>query len=810
MHRRATLAAIMLGTAITPQSHAAPVGTATTAAPADPLAGTQRLDGLLPVHVDRAGGRILIVLPPPGADGVAARFLYVASMRTGMGSSAIGLDHGAFGDTQVLAFRRIGRKIVAEFENPRFRATGGSPAEQGAARQSFPVTTAWAGDIAATRPDGSMVVDLSPFLLRDTMEIGASLRRGEGGDYRIDPGASIADPAATRVFPDNIELEARQTWISDRPGAIVGRIAPDARSMAFTVHHSLIRLPDAGFTPIRFDPRFGGFGVQAVDYAAPLGQDVVYTLANRFRLVKTNPAAARSTVVKPIVFYIDNAAPEPIRTALKEGVAWWAQAFDRAGFIDAFRAEILPDGVDPLDMRYNVVNWVNRATRGWSYGQVIADPRTGEIVRGSVLLGSLRVRQDMLIYEALVGANMVGTGGPNDPVRVALARIRQLGAHEVGHALGLEHNFAASTQDRASVMDYPAPRILLKDGRPDLSDAYGTGMGAWDVVAIDRLYGDPAATEAKAAALRQSGLRFISDGDARAADAANPWASLWDDGADPVAELARMMAVRRAAIAQFGPAALRPGEAAEALRRKFVPIWLLHRYQVEAAAKLIGGVDFAYAVAGGGHQASAPVPAARQRAALTAVMATLAPDAIAVPPRLLPLLSAGRSGPSDEQFDIEVMNTAGGPVFDPLVAAEVDAAVTLDALLAPSRLARLEVQRVADPALPGAAEVIDALLRATVDPASDAIRQRVATRVLMDLAALSRAPGTAPGVAAIADAALVDAADRLSRRRDPWASATARLLRDQDRLTAALAQRPRSAAKVPPGMPIGAETEWMD
>jgi hypothetical protein len=778
---------------------------------ADPFTATRAMDGLLPVHVDADGGRILVTLPAPGAEGVSARFLYVTSLRTGIGSSDTGLDHGQNSGTQVLAFRRIGKKIVAEYENPRFRATGGTPAEQAAARDSFATTTTWVGDIAKTLPGGAMVVDLAPFLTRDAMGIVSSLKEGGAGDYKLDAGASIADAAATKVFPDNIELEARQTYVTDKPGEAIAAIAPDPRSITLTVHHSLIRLPAPGFTPIRFDPRFGGFGAQVVDYGTPLGQSVVYAFADRFRLEKTNPGAPRSTVKKPIVFYIDRAAPEPIRTALAEGVSWWAKAFDAAGFIDAFQVKILPEGVDPLDVRYNVVNWVNRATRGWSYGQVIDDPRTGEIVKGSVLLGSLRVRQDMLIFEGLAGADKVGTGGPNDPVQVALARIRQLGAHEVGHALGFEHNFAASTQTRASVMDYPAPRVTLKDGAPDLSDAYGVGVGAWDMAAIDRLYGDPAATEAKAAALRQSGLRFISDGDARATDTAQPWASMWDDGADPAAELTRLMAVRRAAVDRFGMEALRPGEAVEDLRRKFVPIWLLHRYQVDAAAKLIGGYDFAYAIAGGGHEATAAVPREAQRAALDALLATMTPDALRVPAALLPMLSAGRSGPNDRQFDIEVMQTAGGPVFDPLVAADVAASTTLDALLAPMRLQRLAVQHLADAGALGPDDVIDALVARAVLPAHDALSQRIATRTLLDLARLARDPETTPGVAAIADQAVVDAATRLARGRDAWSLSTARLLGDEDRLTKVLTEQPKRAPRTPPGMPIGGgESEWMD
>lgn len=400
----------------------------------------------------------------------------------------------------------------------------------------------------------------------------------------------------------------------------------------------------------------------------------------RFRLEKTDPAAAVSTVKKPIVFYVDRAAPEPIRTALQEGAQWWATAFEKAGYKDAYRVEILPEGADPLDVRYNVINWVNRATRGWSYGQVISDPRTGEIVKGSVLLGSLRVRQDMMIFEGLVGADESGKGGPNDPIQVALSRIRQLSAHEVGHSLGFAHNFAASSQDRASVMDYPAPRVKLTAGKIDLSDAYGVGVGRWDDFIVDWLYGDgdPAAKAAKA----QATLRYTADPEARPVGSGQPHGAIWDDGADPVTELARVMAVRRVAIDRFGPQALRPGEAAQALKRKYVPIYLLHRYQLEAAAKVLGGVDFTYAVRGDTAGKADVAPAAAQRAALSGLLAAMAPEALDTPEALIPLLSSGQSGDTDRQYQIEVFDGAGGPVFDALTAADVGVGLVLDALLA--------------------------------------------------------------------------------------------------------------------------------
>lgn len=740
-------------------------------------AGLAARPGLLTLYFDEARGKVWLELPPAGKGGVVAELLYVEGIATGVGSNPIGLDRGQLGNGRVVTLRRVGGRLLIEQPNLWFRALSSDPREVESVRQSFATSVLWAGEIAALDPDGRALVDFTPFLLRDAHGVAATLKRAGQGSYTLDAGRSAVDLEACLVFPENVELESVLSFGAAEPGELVSSVLATPELLTVTLHQSFLRLPEPGYRPRRFDPRAGSFSIHFQDYAAPLAAPIETRWIVRHRLQKVDPAAPRSRVRKPIVYYVDAGAPEPVKSALIEGASWWARAFEEAGFIDAFRVEVLPPGAHPLDARYHVIQWVHRSTRGWSYGGGIIDPRTGEMVKGHVTLGSLRVRQDRLLFEGLLGTQRTGSGAADDPTRLALWRIKQLAAHEVGHALGLAHNFASSTYGgRASVMDYPAPLVgITPAGELDLSQAYGVGVGAWDLHAVRYAYSEFAAGTDERAELERiaaeavdKGLLFLSDVDARPLGSAHPLAHLWDNGADPVAALEHTLRVRELALSRFGERNLAPGQPLALLEEVLATVYLHHRYQVEATAKLVAGMDYRYALRGDAQPQARPVAAEAQRRALSAVLSTLEPAALDLPEAVLGLLLPR---PAEYEPNREQFASATWPAFDALGAAAAAADLAVAPLVEPRRAARLVDQHRRDGSLPGLEEVIDALVdrafeRAPAPPRLTEIQRAVQSVVASRLIGLAADRSATPAVRARADAALAELRHRLRQPVD--------------------------------------------
>lgn len=732
-------------------------------------AGMEHYEGFFDFWWDDAEGKIWIEI-----DKLDEEILYVNSLAAGLGSNDIGLDRSQLGDTRVVMFQKIGPKLLMVQPNYGFRASSDNALERKSVNEAFAQSVLW-GFTVEVFEDGRALVDATEFLLRDAHDAIGSLRNRGEGNYSLNAGRSAIHLPGTFNFPKNSEFEAILTFTSSNPGGQVRSVAPTAESITLRQHHSFVELPDDDYQPREFDPRSGFFGISYQDYSTPIGEELTKRFISRHRLEKKNPDAEVSEPVEPIVYYLDNGTPEPVRSALLDGARWWAEAFEELGYENAYQVEVLPDDAHPLDIRYNVINWVHRSTRGWSYGSSVTDPRTGEIIKGNVLLGSLRVRQDYMIAEGLLAPYEEGVEPDPEMLDMALARIRQLSAHEVGHTLGIAHNFAASTNDLASVMDYPHPRATITDnGELSLENAYDTGIGDWDKRAVAYGYQDftdGANEEEELQNILEEtidmGLLYISDEAARPQSGMHPTAHLWEYGSDPVGQLDHIMDIRRIALDKFSEEVIREGRAMAQMEDVLVPIYLYHRYQTAATSKLVGGVNYTYSVRGDSQHGPQPVEASIQTGAMENLMRTLNPEELALPESLLGLIPPrpARISPTRELF-----RGYTDPALDPVAIAETASDLTAGLLLNSNRAARLVLQNARDASLPGLGDLFNTLFAHSVlmDPATGyngTIHRAVNVSVLRNTLQLAGDESAAPDVKAITKMRVQSLSDELNELR---------------------------------------------
>jgi Met-zincin/Domain of unknown function (DUF5117) len=734
----------------------------------------RKFPGFFTYYWDAREGKIWLDIDKWNAD-----FLFHESLPNGVGSNDIGLDRGQPGETQVVRFERSGPRVLLVAQNERYRAITDDLQQQEAVKQAFAQSVLW-GFEASAEDGNSVLVDATAFFLHDAHHVAERLAMTHQGAYHVDASRSAIFLPRTKNFPENSDVESILTFVGDKPGQWLKDVTPDPDALTVHEHFSFIQAPPPGFRMREYDPRSGFFGLEFMDFATQVDQPIHKRFIVHWRLRKKDPSAAFSEPVKPIVYYVDPAIPEPIRSAVMEGLRWWNQAFTAAGYKDAFQVKMLPPGADPMDVRYSVVEWAPRRTRGWSYGNAVADPRTGEIIQGHVTLDALRIRQDFLIARGLLDPFGNDTAALRKANEMALARIRQLAAHESGHTLGLMHNYASSIVNRASVMDYPPPVVTVgANGIPDVSNAYAVGIGTWDKVTIDYGYQDFPAGENDKQALNKildsafsRGQMYLTDQDARPLGSASPVAHLWDVGSNDLNGLKQVMAVRDAALTRLSLDAIRKDEPVATLEDVLVPIYLYHRYQVTAVSKWIGGLNYWFNVRGGVQKPPETVSADEQRAAIRAVLDTLSPKELEFPAPLLKELP-----PRPPEFPSSQENFARrtAPAFDALSGPEAVAELVSTLLLEPNRDERMVEYHARDAQYPGFAELIDDLVASTwkaqPEQGYDGAIQRTVDSVVLDhLMSLAADEHAAPQTRAVASLKLDDlkiwAASRLRDTKD--------------------------------------------